>query len=103
MDGEWEIGADGAVLIAVAGLLPPAGDGESLYRHLADLHAANGRGSVRIMLLLDRKNAPTPELPEDAADLAALRRAQSGRRLLGTNGGSLWLWCCLPQPGALGP
>ena len=29
--------------------------------------------------------------------------AQSGRRLLGTNGGSLWLWCCLAQPGALGP
>ena len=28
---------------------------------------------------------------------------QSDRRLLGTNGGSLWLWCCLPQPGALGP
>ena len=26
-----------------------------------------------------------------------------GRRLLGTNGGSLWLWCCLAQPGALGP
>ena len=25
------------------------------------------------------------------------------RRLLGTDGGSLWLWCCLPQPGALGP
>ena len=31
------------------------------------------------------------------------REAQSGRRFLGTNGGSLWLWCCLPQPGALGP
>ena len=31
------------------------------------------------------------------------REAQSGRRLLGTNGVSLWLWCCLPQPGALGP
>ena len=31
------------------------------------------------------------------------REAQSGRRLLGTNGGSLWLWCCLAQPGALGP
>ena len=29
------------------------------------------------------------------------REAQSGRRLLGTNGVSLWLWCCLPQPGAL--
>ena len=31
------------------------------------------------------------------------REAQSGRHLLGTNGGSLWLWCCLAQPGALGP
>ena len=31
------------------------------------------------------------------------REAQSGRRLLGTNGGSLWLWCCLAQAGALGP
>ena len=31
------------------------------------------------------------------------REAQSGRRLLGTHGVSLWLWCCLPQPGALGP
>ena len=28
---------------------------------------------------------------------------ESGRRFLGTNGGSLWLWCCLAQPGALGP
>ena len=28
---------------------------------------------------------------------------QSGRRFLGTNGGSLWLWCCLAQAGALGP
>ena len=26
-----------------------------------------------------------------------------GRRLLGTNGGSLWLWCCLAQPVVLGP
>ena len=28
--------------------------------------------------------------------------AAGGRRLLGTNGGSLWLWCYLAQPGALG-
>ena len=33
----------------------------------------------------------------------ALDLTQSGRRLLGTNGVSLWLWCWLPQPGALGP
>ena len=26
--------------------------------------------------------------------IAVSREAQSGRRLLGTNGGSLWLWCC---------
>ena len=31
------------------------------------------------------------------------REAQSGRRFLGTNGGALWRWCCLAQPGALGP
>ena len=35
-------------------------------------------------------------------ELVMSREAQSGRRLLGTNGGSLWLWCCLAQPGALG-
>ncbi|MBQ6065899.1 MAG: DUF3131 domain-containing protein [Clostridia bacterium] len=74
MDEEREIGEENATLIAVAGLLPPAGDGERLYRRLYDLRAANGRGSVKILLLLDKKNAPTPELPEDAADLAALRR-----------------------------
>ena len=74
MDEEREIGEADATLIAVAGLLPPAGDGEGLYRRLFDLRAANGRGSVKILLLLDKKNAPTPELPEDAADLAALRR-----------------------------
>ena len=28
---------------------------------------------------------------------------QESLRRNGTNGGSLWLWCCLAQPGALGP
>ena len=27
----------------------------------------------------------------------------SGRRFLGTNGATLWLWSCLPKPGAPGP
>ena len=29
--------------------------------------------------------------------------AQSGRRFLGTKGGTLWLWSFLPKTGALGP
>ena len=45
---------------------------------------------------------PKPH-PHDSTLGESSREAQSGRRLLGTNGGSLWLWCCLPQPGALGP
>ena len=31
------------------------------------------------------------------------RKARSGRRFLGTNGATLWLWSCLPKPGAPGP
>ena len=38
--------------------------------------------------------------PHDSTLGESSREAQSGRRLLGTNGGSLWLWCCLAQPGA---
>src|SRR5574337_972389 len=30
-------------------------------------------------------------------------KAGSGRRLLGTNGATLWLWSCLPKPVAPGP
>ena len=30
-------------------------------------------------------------------------KARSGRRFLGTNGATLWLWSCLPKPGAQGP
>ena len=41
--------------------------------------------------------------PHDSRLGESSREAQSGRRLLGTNGGSLWLWWCLAQPGALGP
>ena len=38
--------------------------------------------------------------PHDSTLGESSSEAQSGRRLLGTNGGSLWLWCCLAQPGA---
>ena len=29
-------------------------------------------------------------------------KAQSSRRVLGTNGATLWLWSCLPKPGSQG-
>ena len=49
------------------------------------------------------ENGDTKPHPHDSTLGESSREAQSGRRLLGTNGVSLWLWCCLPQPGALGP
>ena len=35
--------------------------------------------------------------------LCTTTRTRSGRRFLGTNGATLWLWSCLPKPGAPGP
>ena len=52
--------------------------------------------------LYGRNLGPKPH-PHDSTLGESSREAPSGRRLLGKNGGSLWLWCCLPQPGALGP
>ena len=74
MDGEREIGKENAVLIAVAGLLPAANAGDALFAHLSRVYDANRGRHVRLMLLLDKKNASAPELPEDAADIAAARR-----------------------------
>ena len=61
----------------------------------------NSAGTLRSQSETDRK----PEVPAspDSTLGESSREAQSGRRLLGTNGVSLWLWCCLPQPVALGP
>ena len=93
----------------------PQPEGSSVWHRLRE---AKGVEPVR----LEHKTPVTAPGEEEeaavavaAADVAATHRrlnttlgessreAQSGRRLLGTNGGSLWLWCCLPQPGALGP
>ena len=74
MDGEREIGPDSAVLIAVTGLLPAAQNAEALYAHLSRLYDVNRGPHVRVLLLLDKKNAPVPTLPEDGADLAAVKR-----------------------------
>ena len=53
--------------------------------------------------LLQHHSSKASILQHDSTLGESSREAQSGRRLLGTNGVSLWLWCCLPQPGALGP
>ena len=71
MEEEREIGPENAVLAVVTGLLPPAGEAEALYEHLSRVYDAARGGSVRLMLLLDKKNAPAPTLPEDAADCKA--------------------------------
>ena len=50
---------------------------------------AQGKPSQHIHLPLGGRTAPG--------------KARSGRRFLGTNGATLWLWSCLPKPGAPGP
>ena len=48
-----------------------------------------GKPAQHIHLPLDGRTAPG--------------KARAGRRFLGTNGATLWLWSCLPKPGAPGP
>ena len=50
---------------------------------------AQGKPAKHIDLSLRRRTAPGMN--------------QSGRCFLGTNGATLWLWSCLPKPGAPGP
>ena len=50
---------------------------------------AQGKPAKHTHLSLRRRTAPG--------------MAQSGRCFLGTNGATLWLWSCLPKPGAPGP
>ena len=38
-----------------------------------------------------------------STSVTAPGKARSGRRFLGTNGATLWLWSCLHKPGAPGP
>ena len=51
--------------------------------------AAQWKPAQHIHLPLDGRTAPG--------------KARAGRRFLGTNGATLWLWSCLPKPGAPGP
>lgn len=62
------------VVITVSSLLPDASKCEELYSHLGRLRASNSLKNVKILLLADRKNSPTPESPSDKADTEAAKR-----------------------------
>ena len=87
-------------------ILPRAGSGLPIQstEHCLELSA---QGLVPLRWGCAREPKRTCQGPKTHPHVSALQQssgeAQSGRRFLGTNGGSLWLWCCLAQPGALGP
>lgn len=85
MDENRDISAENETLIVVSALMPPASKAEMLYSHLEKLKNSDKSGKVRLMLLLDRKSAKVPELPEDEADTAAVKRLTD--RLNNDNGG----------------
>lgn len=62
------------VLITVATLLPEAGKAAEFAAHLKRLYGAAAGCPAAVLALTDLKNAPVPETPADAADIAAMRR-----------------------------
>ncbi len=60
---------DKGIVITVSSLLPDAAQTEKLYKHLSQLRATLSLENVRVLLLADKKNAPTPELASDKADV----------------------------------
>ncbi len=77
------------VLITVSALLPPAGKAAGFADRLKKLLASHAGSPAAVLALLDYKNAKTPVLPSDAADLAAIRREIE--RLNRENGGGFLL------------
>ncbi len=61
-------------VIAVSSLLPRAAECDSLFEHLSRLYGADSGRDKKIILLLDMKNAPVPELQSDKADTDAVKR-----------------------------
>lgn len=74
MELDGVIPEEGRTVIAVSALLPQAAKAEKTAQHLAGLYNTNGRGAVQVCLLADLKQAAYPEMPQDAADIAAMRR-----------------------------
>ena len=87
-------------------ILPRAGSGLPIQgtEHCLELSA---QGLVPLRWDCAREPKGTGEGPKPHAHDSALElssgEAQSVRRFLNTNGGTLWLWSSLPTTGALGP
>ena len=87
-------------------ILPRAGSGLPIQgtEHCLELSA---QGLVPLHWDCAREPKGTGEGPKPHAHDSALElssgEAQSVRRFLNTNGGTLWLWSSLPMTGALGP
>ena len=73
-------------------------------KHCLELFA---QGLVPLRWGCAREPKRTCQGPKTHPHVSALQQssgeAQSGRRFLGTKGGTLWLWSFLPKTGALGP
>ena len=86
--------------------LPRAGTGHPGLgtKHCLELFA---KGLVPLRWGCAREPKRTCQGPKTHPHVSALQQssgeAQSGRRFLGTKGGTLWLWSFLPKTGALGP
>ena len=86
--------------------LPRAGTGHPGLgtKHCLELFA---QGLVPLRWGCAREPKRTCQGPKTHPHVSALQQssgeAQSGRRFLGTKGGTLWLWSFLPKTGALGP
>ena len=64
--------------------------------------AKSDTGNIQELIRWDNSVGVTdPIYPVYLDSNAMIGRA--GRRFLGTNGATLWLWSCLPKPGAPGP
>ncbi len=59
---------DKGVIITVSSLLPDSKSCDKLYTHLSALRSGVSLENVKVLLLADKKNAPTPEIESDKED-----------------------------------
>ncbi len=74
MELEGLVPEEGRTLITVSALLPSAAGAGGMAAHLARIYNTNGTGAVQICLLADLKQAKYPSMPQDEADIAAMKR-----------------------------
>ena len=96
------------------GIFPTQGSNPGLPHCKRILYQLSHQGSCALMMgwfpctaaVLGSPNAqgkPAQHIHLPLGGRRAPGKAWSDRRFLGTNGATLWLWSCLPKPGAPGP